>query len=317
VTPRNFYRLAREVGRWLKTYPLKGSQTYGLPSSAIYPGGQSFLPQIASTLPDKLVPIALHKSTPCISIGSCFAEEIPAQMKARGFNYLVNEPNVWNFSADWGRVYTIPNLRQVVDYSLDPDYPVFLQEADGGWFDPLREPPAMLHQTRQDADAAVRSHRAISKATLLEAQVLFVTLGQNECWRDGNFYWGAFPPRDIYPKIKDRIEAVELSLADNVEGLTYCFQTLKAANPALRIVVSVSPVPAFATLCHRDVVETSFYYKCLLRVVAETVARSLPGYVAYFPSFEIVLCRNPTSFTADNRHVQRYVVDRIFDLMLR
>jgi hypothetical protein len=316
---RNAARFIRELMRWSKVYPLEGSRTYNLEASAIYPRGRSLLPQIGQSVARKLETIKIGPSTPCISVGSCFAEEISGQMTSRGFNYINNEPNIWNFSADWGRVYTTANLRQMVDYSLDPDYPIHTQESDKGWFDPLRDVyPNTVSETETDLVDAIKLHRRISRQTIEQAEILFVTLGQNECFFDQlkNFYWGTFPPRSVFASVKDRIATIEMSLQDNVDNLTHSFERLKAANPRLQIVMNLSPVPAFATLCHRDVVETSLYYKCLLRVAAETVVRKFQGLVTYYPSFEIVLCRNPASLTADNRHVHRYVVEDIFDLML-
>ena len=60
----------------------------------------------------------------------------------------------------------------------------------------------------------------------------------------------------------------------------------------------------------------SFAGKCLLRAVAERITRTVPR-VWYFPSFEMVLAYNPHTLRADNRHVKRSTVDRIFELLRR
>jgi hypothetical protein len=54
------------------------------------------------------------------SIWTCFAEEFTTYLKENpdAGTYLYQESNVFNSSANCGRVYTIKNLRQIIEYSL-------------------------------------------------------------------------------------------------------------------------------------------------------------------------------------------------------
>ena len=74
----------------------------------------------------------ISRETAVASIGSCFAEEFAFYMKRKNFNYLSVEDDKLSASANWGRVYTVPNLLQIVDYSIDSYYPVLVEKSRNG-----------------------------------------------------------------------------------------------------------------------------------------------------------------------------------------
>ena len=52
------------------------------------------------------------------SIGTCFAEEFSKYISKqyKYLEYIKTEENVFFSSANWGRVYTLPNLKQIIEY---------------------------------------------------------------------------------------------------------------------------------------------------------------------------------------------------------
>jgi hypothetical protein len=62
---------------------------------------------------------------------------------------------------------------------------------------------------------------------------------------------------------------------------------LAQANPRLRVLLTVSPVPLTATASGQHVLTATSHSKSLLRAVAGELAASLPQ-VDYFPSYEII-----------------------------
>lgn len=100
-------------------------------------------------------------------------------------------------------------------------------------------------------------------------------------------------------------------------ALEQTLDILASHNQGIRFLITVSPVASAATFSDSDVVSRSFANKCLLRAVVEEVVRKRPTTAYYFPSFEMVLCHNPSSFMADNRHVKRRAVRRIFGVLER
>ena len=104
-----------------------GIPKHGLLSTQVYPKGSNLLPVLLDATKEKLSGLNLTSVTPITSIGSCFAEEFAAFMLRKGFNYLKKEDDIFSASANWGRVYTIPNLLQIVKYSTDDSYPLILE----------------------------------------------------------------------------------------------------------------------------------------------------------------------------------------------
>jgi hypothetical protein len=296
-----------------------GLPKYGLGLTQVYPQGRNFLPVLQEATITKLGGVGLSPTTPVCSIGTCFAEEFAYFMRDQGYNYVRTENDALAASANWGRVYTIPNLLQIVRYSMEPSYPLVLEHDDSGWFDPLREPRASYAPTRSAAEERVQAHRRASRTAFLSCEVLIITVGQNEAWVDNSSgqVWAAIPPRSVLDARKSDFSAMQFSFERNLTALREVVERLRAVNQQLRILFTVSPVASYASFSDLDVVSQSFANKCLLRAVVNEVVASLPGTAFYFPSFEIVLCDNPRNFRADNRHVKYATVERIFSMLSR
>jgi hypothetical protein len=294
--------------------PHVGLKRFGVPRNQVYPYGIHFDDCLRNGMTVTLAGLVLRPETPVASIGSCFADEFASHMRARGFNYVDAESQVFPASANWGRVYTIAALRQIVRYSTAADFPVAIERAPQGWFDPLREPSVGFFATRADADIAIRAHREASRRAFTAARVLIITLGQNEAWTDrtSGLTWAHIPPPTLLDE--GRFEPQEFSFEDNVIWLEDSVAALRRLNADLDVLLTVSPVASNATFCGKDAVTQSFAGKCLLRTVAERVSRTVPR-VWYFPAFEMALAYNPHTLNADNRHVKNATVDRIFALL--
>lgn len=321
VVPRSLVHWTKDRIEDLKrrgAHPIKGDPRFGLSESQVYPHGDSFDACLQAGMTRKLDGFKIAKETPIASIGSCFAEEFARHMHEDGFNYIKAEADLLAASANWGRVYTIPNFRQIVGYSVDEGYPLLVEPSKKGWFDPLREAGTNSYPTKEAAEAAIRKHRAASRKVFSEAKVLIVTLGQNEAWLDKSTgkIWARIPPKETIEKDRSRFEAKEFTLEENERWLEDAFLDLRALNPGVKILMTVSPVPAHATFVDPDVITRSFANKCLLRTVADRAARKLPD-ARYFPSFEMTLAYNPETFKSDNRHVKHETVGRIFGLLKR
>ena len=237
-------------------------------------------------------------------------------MLKKGFNYLQKEDDIFSSSANWGRVYTIPNLLQIVKYSTDDSYPLILEYCELGWFDPLRERNRNYFTDKNSAEAAVIKHRKASYEAITSCEILVITLGQNEAWVDtaSNIIWANKPPKSILDKIDGEYSVQEFSYEKNLSDLEEVVNILQTVNKNIKILFTVSPVAAHASFSDIDVVSQSFSNKCLLRTVVNYVVSIQPDKLYYFPSFEMVLCDNPHNFCADNRHVNYSMKNRIFTL---
>jgi len=316
---RRYIKDASESMTRLSPGKHKGLPKYNLAETQVYPNGNNLLATLAAATKLKLSNLEITKVTPVASIGSCFAEEFAYFMEKNGYNYIRTEGDKLAASANWGRVYTIPNLLQIVRYSSDDSYPVIVENCSRGWFDPLRESMNPFHSTKNDAENEVILHRKASFDALTKCDVLIITLGQNEKWIDNknSKVWVRIPPSDIMKSRGSDFSVEETGYQENVDKLNEAVLILKKINPDITVLFTVSPVAAYATFVDPDVVSNSFANKCILRAVVNDVVKKDPGQLFYFPSFEITLCDNPRNFRADNRHVKYATVDRIFSLFMK
>jgi hypothetical protein len=319
--PRGIQRLIRdgiEDMRRHRPAPHRGREKLGLTPEQVYPHGINFDDCLRKGIAGRLEGLIIRKETPVASIGSCFADEFASHMRGAGFNYVSAESDVFPASANWGRVYTIPCFRQIVMYSTTEDFAVPIERSPSGWFDPLREQDLGHFATREEAEAAIRSHRAASRRAFADARVLIITLGQNEAWIDrrSGLVWAHRPSREILEAADGRFEAKTFSFEEDVSWLLDSLTRLRGLNSDLDVLLTVSPVASYATFCGAEAVTQSFAGKCVLRAVAERMTVMVPR-VWYFPAFEMALAYNPHTLNADNRHVKKSTVDRIFNLLHR
>jgi hypothetical protein len=90
---------------------------------------------------------------------------------------------------------------------------------------------------------------------------------------------------------------------------------LRANNPKVKVIVTVSPVPLHATFLHETyhVVEANLHSKSVLRVAAQEFVEKNSD-VYYFPSFELVTYGFENPWSEDQRHVDPQAVERIMKM---
>lgn len=273
------------------------------------------------------------KDTPIGSAGSCFAIEIAKNLMARDFNYIHTEkagnpdigvlvagidhdnPTV-QYSANWGILFNSPSFAQIAEKAFGVrDFPrIALRTIDSPSFlaDPYRE--AVYFKSVEAYEKDFELHQAAARKALTTCEVFIVTLGLNECWEftpDGSVI--SRNPRCgmLVPYLRHRTLTVE----ENVEAIQRFIDTVRAHNPGLKLIISVSPIPFIATGraedCH--VVTANGHSKAVLRVAAEELVNRNEG-VYYFPSYELVTHCIENPWEPDQRHVNREAVDRVMEL---
>lgn len=256
--------------------------------------------------------------------GSCFAQHIARALVDRGCNYLVCEAgehlseaerqrrNYGAFSARYGNIYTTMQLNQLFDEAYCARQPLdrAWQRPDGRWIDPFRQ------QVESDgfADAAAVTadrvlHLEAVRQTLEHCEVFVFTLGLTECWyalRDGSVFSAA--PGVIAHHFDPQQHAfANLDVTTCHAQLSAFLGKLRVVNPAVRVLLTVSPVPLVATAEQdRSVVLATAYSKSVLRVVAEMAWRE-HDWIDYFPSYEIITGSQAHGryFADDAREVNR------------
>jgi hypothetical protein len=235
--------------------------------------------------------------------GSCFAQHISRHLRKTGFAYFVPESGshlppheqqalqYGTFSARYGNIYTVRQLRQLFDEAFgrrSPAVPAWLRE-DQRLADPLR--PNIQPDGFSSLEALQNSrqtHLSHVCSVFLESDVLIFTLGLTETWRHR-------PSGEVYPLAPGvsagdydpaLYEFVNFSLKETQLDLLSFLSDLQQLNPRIRVLLTVSPVPLIATYEPRHVLVSNTLSKSVLRVAAQAATDAFP-WVDYFPSYEL------------------------------
>jgi len=273
----------------------------------------------------------IDRTTPIVSAGSCFAMEIAHALQRDGFNYVVTEPNACPdgtyavkdresslpiSSAAWGIIFNTPSFAQLVERAFGlrrPSNLLFTMSYRGAdWYcDPMRE--EVLFPSPDTFARNQEAHLRAARAAFLEARVLIITLGLNEVWffKPDNAAFSRSPWRTA-PSL---VEARVLTVDENVAYLQRMLDVLRAFNPALQLVVTLSPIPLHATIRgdSQHVITANAHSKAVQRVAIEEFVSRNAG-VHYFPSHELVSHCIAAPWAADQRHVSEATVSRVMAL---
>jgi hypothetical protein len=237
--------------------------------------------------------------------GSCFAQHISRSLRAKGMGWIDAEPapprtpaevaaafGYSVFSSRTANIYTAAQLRLLLALAAG-EVAVGVPEVweDAGRFrDSLRpaiEPDGFA--SRDEALASRASMIRALRASVAGADVVVFTLGLTEGWvslATGQPY--AMCPGTV-GGIFDPVAHgfVNARSADIRADLDAALSFLRALNPQVRLLLTVSPVPLTATASGDHVLVATARSKAVLRTVAAELAADDPA-VDYFPSYEII-----------------------------
>jgi hypothetical protein len=279
------------------------------------------------------MPFRIAPNDRMVSAGSCFSQHISRRLKESGYNFLITEPahpivsptvadrhNFERFTARYGNIYTARQLLQLLRRAYGRFTPTedIWEGPEGGFVDPFRpqiQPGGFATRAEYEADRT--RHFAAVRTAFEQADVFIFTLGLTEAWEssvDGAVFTlcpgtagGTFDP--------DRHEFHNFEIEEVVADLEAFIAELRAINPKVRLILTVSPVPMVATATDNHILAASTYSKSLLRVAADMVVRRHRD-VAYFPGYEVVVGPQIRGryFGDDLRSITEEGVDRVMDL---
>ena len=268
----------------------------------------------------------ITKTETVATAGSCFAQHISRALIAGGFNFLNAEPpdaraalNSATFSARYGNIYTCLQLRQLFEraYGLFLPVDTAWRRPDGRYVDPFRptEFPEGFASV-EDVLVARETHLAAVRRVFETCGVFVFTLGLTESWIAGAD--GAalpIPPGVVgAPEEQRTYEPVNQDVDVMRNDMLRFVDYLRSVNPAVRIILTVSPVPLVATFERQHVLVSNTFSKSTLRVVADYVSKQRAN-VMYFPSYEIVAAMpRIDAFERDFRSVRSETVDFVLSI---
>ncbi|HAD86530.1 MAG TPA: hypothetical protein DCG48_04135 [Rhodospirillaceae bacterium] len=273
----------------------------------------------------------IDQSTVIASAGSCFAVEIAKYLVAHNFNYLclektydpetgtivletsMDDPQI-QYSCRWGNLFNTPSFTQVVEnaFGVRPLSQILTRhELPGGslYLDPYREAVAFMSEEGYAVER--EKHLANTRKVFETADVFIMTLGLNEAWQyipDGSYI--SRNPRDR--SLAGLLDHRTLTVQENIDYLQRFVDVVRAHNPDIKLIVTVSPVPFLATgrADEHHVVTANTHSKAVLRVTAEEIVARNEN-VFYFPSYEVVTVCSPQIWKQDQRHIHESAVGRV------
>jgi GSCFA family len=162
--------------------------------SVFYPDGSAPQPHGRSLYADEQLPYAqidqfVTRATPIGSAGSCFAAEIRSVLIKEGFNYVTTEPNDLT-CADWGPLYNVPSMRQLVEKAFGlantPHLVAVKRHMKSDYtagfdiVDPFRQ--NVRFGSLEEYEANYQRHLDAARKALLKCEAFILTLGMNEIW---------------------------------------------------------------------------------------------------------------------------------------
>jgi GSCFA family len=263
------------------------------------------------------------------TFGSCFAQHFGRALKARGFNWMVAEQapegmsaetavrlNYGIFTARTGNIYTASLLLQWMEWALgERPVPDEIWVKDGRYYDPFRpniEPGgfASADELQQSRQMTLEAFRKV----LTDCNVFEFTLGLTESWfnsRDG-YEYPMCPGTVAGEYDANQHEFVNQSYPFIEKALLQAIRKIRSVNRAVRILLTVSPVPLTATMSGNHVLVATMESKSILRAVAGSVQKRF-AFVDYFPSYEIINAPTfrGTFFEPNQRSVNHFGVEHV------
>jgi hypothetical protein len=275
-------------------------------------------------------PIA--RSHKVVTFGSCFAQHIGRALEARRFNWLITEhpPSVLSessarkynygvFSARTGNIYTVSQLSHWVGWATgEARVPEEVWIKSGRYYDPFRpniEPNGFAsgQEVARSRELAIEAF----KKCLLTANVFVFTLGLTESWfnKKHGYEYPMCPGTVAGDFDQKQHEFSNQDFPYIRKTLAETIRKVRALNPNVRFLLTVSPVPLTATNSGNHVLVATMESKSILRSVAGHVARQF-AFVDYFPSYEIINATpyRGTFFESNQRNVNNAGVTHVMNV---
>lgn len=277
-------------------------------------------------------PFLIEPDSRIVTAGSCFAQHVARHLCERGHACFETEPahpllsaavadafNYGVYSARYGNIYTARQLLQLWRRATGAFVPVDDRwDQDGACFDPFRPliQPGGFSSVREYVEDR-RQHFAAVRRAFVEMDVFVFTLGLTECWvsREDGAVYPLCPGVGAGRYDAERHAFVNFTVDEVVADLGEFVASVRAVNPRMKMILTVSPVPLAATAGPHHVLSASTYSKAVLRVAAEQLSRLADVY--YFPAYEIVAAAGNDYFAADRRSLLESGVAQVMALFFR
>ena len=251
----------------------------------------------AEITPEPITP-TLEPSDALLVLGSCFAENIGARLVRGGAEALLNP---------LGIQYNPISLARTLDYisgaeAFNADE-IFEHQGLARHFDAHTK---MCRPTRAETETLINSALSEANEHLRRARWLYITLGTAHVWRHGERVVSC-----CHKRPQAEFTRALLTVEESARALTESVERVRALNPSLQVLITVSPVRYL-----RDGLIESQRSKATLLLAAHELVERLGA--RYFPAYEMIIddLRDYRFFERDLVHPTPLAVDYVWNALL-
>ena len=239
-----------------------------------------------------------HES-PLLLVGSCFSDNIGAELAADLFDVSVNP-----FGPLYNPLSILSALHRLALATMVSADELFAHEGRWHHWDFHSR-----YSAPHPAEAAERMNASIldGHATLLRAAVAIITLGTTLCYPLAD---GGRVVANCHKQPSALFAPRYLTLAETTEAVRRIVGCIRGANPACRVIFTVSPLRYLGDGFHANTIIKSTLHLAIAEVMA-----SDPD-IIYFPAYEIMNddLRDYRFYADDMKHPSPRAVRYIYDI---
>lgn len=250
------------------------------------------------TLESKPAKTKISYDAPIVFIGSCFSDNMGGLLAKAKFPVCYNVTGIAFDPLSIGMQLT----RAIqMDESKESEL-VFMDELWHSWFYHSKLSASTKDQVLENIQKANQQ----LNQTLSQASHLFITLGTSFSYVLSK---EQLHVANCHKAPKSFFEKKLLSITEMVGQLKETMQLVRAFNPTIEIVITVSPVKHL-----RDGIEANNRSKARLIEVANQLSDEI-DYCTYFPAYELVteVLRDYRFYAKDLAHPNELAIDEVFD----
>lgn len=243
----------------------------------------------------KGIDISYQDST--VSLGSCFADNMGNKLKEGKFNVCANP-----FGIIYNPTSIVQALNSIIDNRLFNEADLFYH--NGLWHSWMHHGSYSHHEKTRCLDL-INSSLQEAHLVLKKSKVLILTLGSAYVYK---YHKGGNTVANCHKVPNGEFEKSRLSLETISNGLENVFTKLKAFNPDIEIIITVSPIRHI-----RDGIIENQRSKSILLLASEVLCQS--SFVSYFPSYELIMdeLRDYRFYEEDMIHPNKVAVNYIWE----
>ncbi len=254
--------------------------------------------QFHTELTPELLPVPIRFTDRIVTIGSCFAEVMGHQLSDHKLAVTSNP---------FGTIFNPVSIHKVIALALSGDQPdeQLYVERNSAWFHYDFHSSLWAH-SRAELTEQLMTRLRVVKEALTRADWVILTLGTAVVYRH-------IETEQVVAnchKMPGALFEKYLYASDHVrDTLTKLIKTLRRANPAGQVLLTVSPVRHT-----RDTLPLNQVSKSTLRVISHELTVWNP-FVHYFPAYELMVddLRDYRFYEADLIHPNSMAHDYIFE----